>query len=58
VSWYETQNIHHVTVADFLELARDLGVTVEESWYFAGDREIGAAGANWRAEYAVFRVSG
>ena len=57
VSWYETQNIHHVTVTDFLELARKLGVTVEQCWYFAGDREIGASGANWRAEYAVFRLS-
>lgn len=57
VSWYETQNIHHVTVTDFRQLAADLGVAIEESWFFAGDREIGASGANWRAEYAVFRVS-
>lgn len=57
VSWYETQNIHHVTVTDFVQLARKLGVTVEQGWYFAGDREIGAYGANWRSEYAVFRLS-
>ena len=57
VSWYETQNIHHVTVTDFLELARHLGVTIEQSWFFAGNREIGSMGANWRAEYAVYRLS-
>lgn len=57
VSWYETQNIHHVTVTDFRELLGEKGVTADRSWFFAGDREIGAAGANWRAEYAVFQLS-
>lgn len=57
VSWYETQNIHHVTVTDFRQLLTDKGVTADRSWFFAGDREIGAAGANWRAEYAVFQLS-
>lgn len=57
VSWYETQNIHHVTVTDFRQLLADKGVAVERSWFFAGDHEIGAAGANWRAEYAVFLLS-
>lgn len=57
VSWYETQNIHHVTVTDFRQLLSDKGVTADRSWFFAGDREIGAAGANWRAEYAVFQLS-
>jgi methionine biosynthesis protein MetW len=57
VSWYETQNIHHVTVTDFRELLREKGVAVERNWFFDRDREIGAAGANWRAEYAVFLLS-
>ena len=57
VSWYETQNIHHVTVTDFRQLLADKGVRVERSWFFSGDRELGAAGANWRAEYAVFLLS-
>jgi len=57
VSWYETQNIHHVTVTDFCELLRHKGVTADRKWFFAGDREIGARGANWRAEYAVFELS-
>jgi methionine biosynthesis protein MetW len=57
VSWYETQNIHHVTVTDFGELLRDKGVAIERSWFFSGEKEIGAAGANWRAEYAVYLLS-
>jgi methionine biosynthesis protein MetW len=57
VSWYETQNIHHVTVEDFRQLLRAKGVTVQDSWFFTGEREIGGSGANWRAEYAVFQLS-
>ena len=57
VSWYETQNIHHVTVEDFRELLRAKGVTVERSWFFTGEREIGGQRANWRAEHAVFQLS-
>ncbi len=57
VSWFETENIHHVTIDDFRELARAKSARIEESWFFAGDRPIGAAGANWRAEFAVFRLS-
>lgn len=57
VTWYETQNIHHVTVDDFRQLIADKGVKVEGSWFFAGGREIGGGNANWRAEHAVFRLS-
>ncbi|WP_347302310.1 methionine biosynthesis protein MetW [Croceibacterium sp. TMG7-5b_MA50] len=54
VTWYETQNIHHLTVGDFDELLAQLNVTTERRWFFAHDREIGPGGANWRAEYAVY----
>ena len=57
VSWYETQNIHHLTVQDFRELLAEKGVRIEEAWFFAGGREIGGTNANWRAEHAVFRIS-
>lgn len=57
VSWYETQNIHHVTVADFRDLIAAMGVRCERAWFFAGNRAIGAMGANWRAEHAVFELS-
>lgn len=57
VTWYETQNIHHATVTDFRELAAALGITIISESFFAGDRPIGSAGANWRAEYAVFQLT-
>ncbi|OBV10250.1 Methionine biosynthesis protein MetW [Erythrobacter dokdonensis DSW-74] len=57
VSWYETQNIHHVTVEDFRDLAKMKGAAIERAWFFANETEIGATGANWRAEFAVFELS-
>jgi len=56
VTWYETANIHHMTVKDFEELTAQLGIAIENRWFFTADREVGAAGANWRAEYALFEV--
>jgi len=56
VSWYETQNIHHVTVDDFRELAKEKGATIDRAWFFANGRAINPLGANWRAEFAVFEL--
>lgn len=30
-SWYDTPNIHFCTIADFLDMAADIGVTVEQA---------------------------
>ena len=57
VSWYETQNIHHVTVRDFEELAAQLGIAIDRRWFFKRERPISGTGANWRAEYALFEVT-
>lgn len=57
VTWFETQNIHHVTIEDFRDLARAKGATIERSWFFANERAISPMGANWRAEFAVFELS-
>ncbi|MGX7950946.1 methionine biosynthesis protein MetW [Tsuneonella sp. HG249] len=57
VSWYETQNIHHVTVADFRELLDRMGVRTERAWFFSGTRSLGPFAANFRAEHAVFLLS-
>lgn len=54
VAWYETPNIHHVTVDDFRALVKERGITVERAWFLNGDRETSAAAANFRAEHAVF----
>ena len=54
VSWYETENIHQLTVADFRALVAELGITVEDCWFLSQGQRISASGANWRAEHAVF----
>ncbi len=57
VAWYETPNIHHVTVSDFRDLVRDKGIRVEQAWYLSGDRPTSDAAASWRAEHAIFLIS-
>ena len=57
VAWYETPNIHHLTIADFHALVAERGIRVERAWFLSGDRQRGAAGANLCAEHAVFLVS-
>ena len=56
VSWYETPNIHHVTVKDFRELAREKSARIEREWFFANGKPVGGS-ANWRAEFGVFLLS-
>ena len=57
VAWYETPNIHHVTVRDFRALVAQHGYRIEGEWFLSGDRKIGSAAAAWRAEHAVFLLS-
>jgi methionine biosynthesis protein MetW len=56
VSWYETRNIHHVTVADFEVLAGAMGVAIRRRWFFSGGKAVGGPGANWRAEFALYEL--
>lgn len=56
VSWYETPNIHHVTVSDFRELARQKSAHIEREWFFSNGSDV-RGGANLRAEFAVFQLS-
>lgn len=58
VSWFETRNIHHVTVADFEALARAMGIAIRRRWFFSGGRGLAGPGANWRAELALFELGG
>jgi len=55
--WYDTPNIHHVTIDDFRTLLKERGIVVEGCWFLAGDKVIGATAANVRAEHAVFLLS-
>ncbi|WP_439567068.1 methionine biosynthesis protein MetW [Sphingopyxis sp.] len=57
VAWYETPNIHHVTVSDFRDLLRGKGIEVEAAWYLSGDKPTSDAAATWRAEHAIFLIS-
>ncbi len=57
IAWYETPNIHHVTVRDFRELVAEKDYRIEGQWFLSGDSEIGLAAATWRAEHAVFLLS-
>lgn len=56
-TWYDTPNIHHLTIADFHDLLAAKNVKVEGSWYFANGAETGSLGANWFAQGAVFLIS-
>ncbi|HKX89827.1 MAG TPA: methionine biosynthesis protein MetW [Sphingopyxis sp.] len=57
VAWYETPNIHHVTVSDFRDLVRDKGIAVERVWHLSGDKPASDAAASWRAEHAIFLIA-
>ncbi|WP_232491519.1 methionine biosynthesis protein MetW [Novosphingobium kaempferiae] len=57
IAWYETPNIHHLTVNDFRALLVERGITVEGRWFLSGDTQCSAAAANFRAEHAVFLLS-
>ena len=53
--WYESPNIHLLTVHDFEDLARVEGWTVERRYFLAGSRKV-AVLPNLMAEVAVFLV--
>ncbi len=53
--WYESPNIHFLTVRDFDNLIRTQGWTVERKIFLSGHR-VGTMFANLMAEVAVFLV--
>lgn len=57
--WYETPNIHFCTIADFVDLTRAMGITIERSTILtpAGTPVPTAADsfwANWAGEQGIF----
>ena len=52
--WFDTPNIHHLTVDDFRAFVAEQGLTVERAWFLAGDRRRASGGANLLAEHAIF----
>jgi methionine biosynthesis protein MetW len=55
--WYDTPNIHHVTIDDFRGFLKERGVRIEGQWFLSGNKTTTAAGANFLAEHAVFLLS-
>ncbi|WP_373491157.1 methionine biosynthesis protein MetW [Parasphingorhabdus sp.] len=53
-SWYDTPNIHHVTVDDFRALVEDGRFSQEGQWFLSGDKQMTRGMANLLAEHAVF----
>ncbi|AHE53224.1 methionine biosynthesis protein MetW [Sphingomonas sanxanigenens] len=55
--WYDTPNIHHLTVDDFRAFVKERGIAVEQAWFLSGGSLTTAAAANFRADHAVFLLS-
>lgn len=54
--WYDTPNIHHVTIDDFRRFVGERGIEVEGAWFLSGDKRAVSAAANILAEHAVFQL--
>lgn len=52
--WYDTPNIHHVTIDDFRSFLQERQVIIEGQWFLSGDRMRPVTGSNLLAEHAVF----
>ena len=55
--WFDTPNIHHVTIDDFRSFVTERGVTIEGQWFLSGDKLTTIAGANLFADHGVFLLS-
>ena len=52
--WYDTPNIHHLTIDDFRALVKERSWTVEGQWFLNKGHATRHANANLFAEHAVF----
>jgi methionine biosynthesis protein MetW len=52
--WYDTPNIHHVTIDDFRTYIASRDVTIEGQWFLTSDKITRQSAANIFAEHAVF----
>ena len=55
--WYDTPNIHHVTIDDFRAFVAERGIAVEQAWFLSRGKQTTSAAANILAEHAVFLLS-
>jgi methionine biosynthesis protein MetW len=52
--WYDTANIHHLTIDDFRALVKEREWKIDGQWFLKGGHQTGDANANLMAEHAVF----
>jgi methionine biosynthesis protein MetW len=52
--WYDTPNIHHVTIDDFRSFLKERNVVIEGQWFLSGGKQRSGRFANLLAEHAVF----
>ncbi len=52
--WYDTPNIHHVTIDDFRSFLKERNVKIEGAWFLSGGKPRSDRFANLLAEHAVF----
>lgn len=52
--WYDTPNIHHVTIDDFRSYLKDRNLLIEGQWFLSGDKPRKEGMANLMAQHAVF----
>jgi methionine biosynthesis protein MetW len=52
--WYDTPNIHHVTIDDFRGFLQDRNVEIEGQWFLSGNKPRNEGMANLLAQHAVF----
>ncbi len=56
--WYDTPNIHHLTIDDFRALVKEQGWSIEGQWFLNRGYQTRPANANLLAEHAVFLLRG
>lgn len=54
--WYDTPNIHHVTIDDFRAYLKERGVEIQGAWFLSGNKPRSSKLANLMAEHAVFKL--
>lgn len=52
--WYDTPNIHHVTIDDFRSFLDERNIRIEGQWFLSGDKPRNERLANLLAQHAVF----
>lgn len=52
--WYDTPNIHHVTIDDFRSFLHDRNIKIEGQWFLSGNKPRNEQLANLLAQHAVF----